>query len=247
MVVAAILIFVVGANFFSPKLYDELVDWQGGLGAVVGLFGLAWAALLNAQLNREHADRIRNQELVSRAIAIHAELEGIELSLITVNRQAPGWLTKAPSDFCNGTNFANFRALVRHLSNIEETFIERETIYLGEFGYEIANNSRNVYFYIRRLRTNADEILNNEKFDLEEFQTVKLSTIEIILEVCRGLVDYVPELRVIVEQFIAERHQHLNVPETIASSIPPAISKKAALSINPEDMLSTVKVRPWNL
>ena len=54
--------------------WQEIKDLQTGIGAVIGLFGLALAALFNAHLNRKRDDRIRREESCTLALALRTEV-----------------------------------------------------------------------------------------------------------------------------------------------------------------------------
>jgi hypothetical protein len=65
--------------FYEPifslgSFYEELKTWQTGLGAFIGFFALAAAALYNFYLNRRRDRENRREEMLATATAIYGEI-----------------------------------------------------------------------------------------------------------------------------------------------------------------------------
>lgn len=56
------------------ELYDELKEWQTGVGAFLGFLALMAAALWNFRLNRRRDAALRDDEALSVAIALYGEV-----------------------------------------------------------------------------------------------------------------------------------------------------------------------------
>lgn len=65
----------------SSSVYEELLAWQQGIGAFVGLLALVLAALFNFWLNRRRDAKLRDEEIASIITAIYGEIIQLQIEM----------------------------------------------------------------------------------------------------------------------------------------------------------------------
>jgi hypothetical protein len=71
--------------------YAEAKQWQSGIAALVGFLGLILAALWNFRLNRRRDKQLREEEMVSVAVAIYGEILLLRDELALLARWVAHW------------------------------------------------------------------------------------------------------------------------------------------------------------
>jgi hypothetical protein len=65
----------------GAQFYAEIKGWQGAIGSLLGFVALIVGALFNFRLNRLRDKRLRDEEIISVASALYAEIVLIRLSV----------------------------------------------------------------------------------------------------------------------------------------------------------------------
>jgi hypothetical protein len=62
-------------------VYQELKSWQTGIGALLGFIALGAGALINYHLARRRDKHVRNEEVISIALALYGEIVLLRMSM----------------------------------------------------------------------------------------------------------------------------------------------------------------------
>ena len=123
----SLLVFAGASFMLLPPVFEDPYKWQQAIGAIIGFFGLAAAALFNAwltrrrdeQIDRKHADAIRNVFI--------AELSNIERTDWRARQTVSKMIEEQFDVFSSYTDFKNAMStwLYETNTNIYETHQDR--------------------------------------------------------------------------------------------------------------------------